>query len=76
MKPMTKVMEEKIYSTLFNQPKLEIINNVNASETPDVTDIKKLFVDQIFLAVKWRDIIINMSELGIEILLKLDQEKR
>ena len=66
MKPAEKIMEQKIYNTLFNQPKIKIINNVNASETTNVTEIKKLLVDQIFSAVKWRDIIINMSKSGIE----------
>ena len=38
MKPAAKVMQEKINSTTFNKPKLEIINNVTATpETkPDI----------------------------------------
>ena len=43
-----------------------MINNVNANETNEVNDIKKLLVDQIFSTVKWRETILNMSKLGVK----------
>ena len=66
MKPAAKIMEEKIESTLFKRPQIKIINNVNAQETKDPEEIKKLLVNQIFSTVKWRDSLINMSKLGVE----------
>ena len=66
MKPAAKVMEKKIYNTLFKKPKIRVINNVNANETNEVNDIKKLLVDQIFSTVKWRETILNMSKLGVK----------
>ena len=64
MKPAAKVMQEKINSTTFNKPKLEIINNVTATPETKPDIIKKLLIDQIFSTVKWRESIIKMSELG------------
>ena len=66
MRPAAKVMENKINSTQFVNPKIKIINNVNANETNDPAEIKKLLIDQIFSTVKWRDSIINMSKLGVQ----------
>ena len=66
MKPAAKAMEGKIKDTKFDKPKAKIINNVNASETDDPSEIKKLLVDQIFSTVKWRDSIIKMASLGVE----------
>ena len=67
MRPAAKkVMENKINSTQFVNPKIKIINNVNANETNDPAEIKKLLIDQIFSTVKWKDSIINMSKLGVQ----------
>ena len=66
MRPAAKVMENKINSTHFVNPKIKIINNVNANETNDAAEIKKLLIDQIFSTVKWKDSIINMSKLGVQ----------
>ncbi len=66
MRPAAKVMENKINSTQFVNPKIKIINNVNANETNDAAEIKKLLIDQIFSTVKWKDSIINMSKLGVQ----------
>ena len=66
MKPAAKLMEKKIHNTLFKDPKIKIINNVNAKETSEANEIKKLLVNQIFSTVKWRQTIINMSKLGVK----------
>ena len=36
MKPAAKIMEEKIKKSLFDKPKVKIINNVNAKETDNL----------------------------------------
>ena len=66
MKPAAKIMEEKIKKTLFDKPKVKIINNVNAKETDNPDEIKKLLVDQIYSTVKWRESLISISKLGVE----------
>ena len=52
--------------TLFDKPKVKIINNVNAKETDNPDEIKKLLVDQIYSTVKWRESLISISKLGVE----------
>ena len=59
-------LDEKIKDTHFDKPKVKIINNVNAKETNDPNEIKKLLVDQIFSTVMWRDSINKMSDLGVK----------
>ena len=66
MKPAAKSMEKKIQSTKFDEPKIKIINNVNAKETSNTEDIKKLLIEQIYSTVKWRESLINMYNFGIE----------
>ena len=66
MKPAAKIMEEKIKKTLFDKPKVKIINNVNGKDTDNHDEIKKLLVDQIYSTVKWRESLINISKLGVE----------
>ena len=66
MKPAADSMREKINSIKFQNPSLKIINNVTAKPENDSENIKKLLVDQIFSTVKWRESLINMSEMGIK----------
>jgi len=65
MKPAADVMREKINNIKFNNPLLEIINNVTAKAVSDSNVIKNLLIDQIFSTVKWRESLINMSKLGV-----------
>jgi [acyl-carrier-protein] S-malonyltransferase len=66
MKPAAEIMKEKINKIKFNNPLFEIINNVTAKAEGDSNIIKKLLIDQIFSTVKWRESLINMSEIGIK----------
>jgi [acyl-carrier-protein] S-malonyltransferase len=65
MKPAAEKMNEKIYKTKFEIPKYKIINNVTAEALNDPNIIKKLLVEQIYSTVKWRESIVNLSNLGI-----------
>ena len=65
MKPAAEMMRDKINSTKFTNPYLQIINNVNAKPEINTTVIKKLLIDQIFSTVKWRESLINMSSQGV-----------
>ena len=75
MKPAAKIMEEKIHNTFFNDPKIEIINNVTANPEVDSSAIKKLLVDQIYSTVKWRESLIYMSGNGIKNFLEIGPGK-
>ena len=66
MKPAAKVMEEKINKTDFNNPLLNIVNNVTANPEINSDKIKKLLIEQIFSTVKWRESIIYMSKSGVK----------
>ena len=66
MKPAAINMKVKIDKTDFRNPEIQIINNVNAKETNNANEIKKLLVDQIFSTVRWRESIIKMSENGVK----------
>ncbi len=65
MKPAADKMKDKINNTKFINSKAKVFNNVNANveNNPDI--IKKLLIEQIYSTVKWRDILINMTKLGV-----------
>lgn len=66
MKPAAEKMKEKINKVNFEQPSFEIINNVNAKAEKNPEIIKNLLIEQIYSTVKWRETLINMSNLGIK----------
>mgnify|MGYP001361676296 FL=1 len=66
MKPAAEIMKNKINSIQFKDPNFEIINNVTAKAEISSDKIKKLLIDQIFSTVKWRESLLNMSNLGVK----------
>ena len=64
MKPAATKMKDKINNIKFNNPSLEIVNNVTASPELNIDNIKTLLVEQIFSTVKWRESIIKMRDTG------------
>ena len=61
MRPAAASMKDKIYSTEFKKPFIDIVCNVNSKSENNPDEIKKLLVEQICSTVKWRESIINMS---------------
>ena len=66
MKSASKVMEDKINNTKFEDPSFEIVNNVTATPEKNSDKIKKLLIKQIFSTVKWRESLIKMQENGVK----------
>ena len=66
MKPAAENMKNKINNTNFQKPLNNIINNVTAQPQDNPKIIKELLVRQIFSTVKWRESLINMSNLGVK----------
>ena len=66
MKPAAEIMRNKINNTKFNDPLFPIINNVTAELENNPSKIKSLLIDQIFSTVRWRESVINMSQLGVK----------
>jgi [acyl-carrier-protein] S-malonyltransferase len=64
MKSAADIMKNKINNIQFKDPNFEIINNVTAKAETSSDKIKKLLIDQIFSTVKWRESLLNMSNLG------------
>ena len=65
MKPAAENMKEKINKTNFKKPNCDIFSNVKANPENDPEKIKKLLIEQIFSTVRWRETLINMSNLNI-----------
>ena len=65
MKPAADKMKEKINNVRFNNPTIDIINNVTATSENNAAKIKSLLIEQIFSTVKWRESIINMSKANV-----------
>ena len=66
MSNAAKTMEEKIDKTNFKKPLFKVVNNVNALPENEPDKIKKLLIEQISSAVRWRESIIKMSEEGVK----------
>ena len=66
MKPASEIMFEKIKNTNFKNPNKKIISNVTATETINPEKIKDLLIEQIYSSVRWRESIINMSNMGVK----------
>ena len=59
-------MRTEITKAEFKKPKINIISNVNALQTNDPNDIKRLLIEQIEKPVRWREIVINMIDSKVE----------
>ena len=66
MRPAEKVMSEKINSTTFKKPEIEIISNVEAEPVKDENKIKNLLIKQICSKVRWRESIKKMNKNGVD----------
>jgi len=66
MKNAAENMKEEISKVDFKKPEINIISNVTAKEINDPNDIKKLLIEQIEKPVRWREIVINMIDSGVE----------
>ena len=66
MKPAADTMKEKIKNIKFQNPSVEIVNNVTAKPEKNSDTIKELLIKQIFSTVRWRESIIHMRGSGVE----------
>ena len=65
MRPAAEKMKDKILSTKFKEPALEIVCNVTAKPEKNAETIKKLLIEQIYSSVKWRESMIHVNETGV-----------
>ncbi len=55
-------MKKKIDIVNFNEPRFELVGNVNAAPVSNPNEIKELLVKQIYSKVRWRESIIFMEK--------------
>ena len=65
MKSASEKMSNKINAIEFAKPKVDIINNVNASIEDKPDNIKKLLIEQIYSKVRWRESVLYMANKGV-----------
>ena len=65
MEKSTKIMNNEINNTQFNNPLPNIISNVTATEQKDKNTIKKLLIEQIENRVRWKESITYMISNGV-----------
>ena len=65
MSSATKIMEGEISNVEFKSPKIDIISNVTSEPVNEISDIKKLLINQIEKQVRWREIINYMINKNI-----------
>ncbi|MBX2835155.1 MAG: ACP S-malonyltransferase [Micavibrio sp.] len=66
MQPAAVAMEEALADTAVNAPSVPVVANVTAEAVSDADQIRKLLVQQVTGAVRWRESVIWMREQGVE----------
>ena len=65
MSKATEIMKKEIEKLNFQNGKNKLISNVTAEEISDKEELKKLLIDQIESRVRWREIVVNMINSGV-----------
>ncbi len=68
-------MSSEISKLNFQQTHIKLISNVTANEIRDVNELKELLIKQIENRVRWREIIINMINAGVNQFLEIGPGK-
>ena len=65
MSTATSIMKNELENIKFQDANNILISNVTASEILDKNELKKLLIEQIESRVRWREIIVNMVNKGV-----------
>ena len=65
MSSATGIMKNELEKIKFQDVNNILISNVTASEILDKNELKKLLIEQIESRVRWREIIVNMVNKGV-----------
>lgn len=66
LQPAALEMEEALAVTAISDPAIPMISNVTAKSVSDADEIRKLLVRQVTATVRWREMMLEMSELGVQ----------
>ena len=75
MNKATNIMSSEISKLNFQQTHIKLISNVTANEIRNVNELKELLIKQIENRVRWREIIINMINDGVNQFLEIGPGK-
>ncbi len=65
MKPAAEKMRDYLLATDLHSPTTPVIHNVDADLHSDVSDIREALIQQLYMPVRWVDVIRNMAARGI-----------
>ena len=65
MNRATNIMNSEIAKLNFKDSNIKLISNVTANEIKNVDELKELLIKQIENRVRWREIVINMINSGV-----------
>ncbi len=66
MRPAAEQLAEQIKTTVFSQPQIPVVHNVNAATQSDAEKIKALLIEQIYSPVLWVDCVRALIGGGID----------
>jgi [acyl-carrier-protein] S-malonyltransferase len=66
MKPAAEKLKQMLESINFNVPDIAVINNVDVAVENQPDSIKLALVKQLFMPVRWSDIIVKADNMGVE----------
>jgi [acyl-carrier-protein] S-malonyltransferase len=75
MKPAADVMAEALANVSVRAPVVPVVANVTARTTIDPEDIRRLLVEQVTGAVRWRESVLFMVQSGVDTLIEVGAGK-
>jgi [acyl-carrier-protein] S-malonyltransferase len=75
MAPAADVMADALAAVTMNRPQLPVVNNVTATATDSVYEIRRLLVEQVTGTVRWRECVLFMKQNGVDTLVELGSGK-
>lgn len=75
MQPAAEKMAQALEDVTMQAPAVPLIANVTASPVEDVTDIRRLLVEQVTGTVRWRESVAFMAEQGVELVYEIGAGK-
>ncbi len=65
MKPAAEKLARELDNITFNDPKIDVINNVDVAIQASASEIKQALIKQLYSPVRWRESVEKMAQNGI-----------
>lgn len=75
MQPAADAMAEALAGVTFNAPKVPVVANVTAQSETDPEVLRRLLVEQVTGAVRWRESVLFMKDQGVDVLVECGSGK-